>query len=190
MNSNKPGTDMIDGIKRPLRGLRAFLDTPGEPNSLAVGSASVSHPDQGERDSPLAGEGATSSFDLTSAPAVCNLSNSGASQAVEPVGTDDRPATRRNVNATTVTILPPPGQRWAYGLRKQHIAERKAWRAAERARTPLQRFEAVLAELPTTGRPAINLDLVEQRSRQVLPTPCGTFSQICDSLAIIVAVTA
>lgn len=34
-------------------------------------------------------------------------------------------------------------------------------RAAERARTPLQRFEAALAMLPTTGRPAAHLDLVE-----------------------------
>jgi hypothetical protein len=144
-----------------LRGLRAFLGTPGEPHSLAVCSASVSHPDQGERDSPLPGEGAKSSFDLTSASAVCDLSNSGASEAEERVGPVDLPATRRNVNATTVTILPPPGQRWAYGLRKQHLAERKAWRVAERARTPLQRFEAVLAELPTTGRPPVNLDLVE-----------------------------
>ena len=177
MNSSKSKTG--DGGRRPLRGLRAFLDTAEEPGSLAIGSSSVSDSDQGGRDSAQAGEGVETSIDLMSASAVCELSNSGASQAEERVGTDDWPATRRNVKAATVTILPPPGQRWAYGLRKQHMAERKAWRAAERARTPLQRFEAVLAELPTTGRPAINLDLVQATLAASAPnTVRGLFSDM------------
>lgn len=59
------------------------------------------------------------------------------------------------------SLLPAPGQRWVYGARKQEMEARRCWREAERARTPLQRFETVLAHLPTSGRPVLNIDLVE-----------------------------
>ncbi|SEJ96863.1 Phage integrase family protein [Sphingobium sp. AP50] len=58
------------------------------------------------------------------------------------------------------SVLPGPGQRWGYGARKQEMAARRASRDAERARAPLDRFETVLAYLPTTGRPAVDYDLV------------------------------
>jgi len=61
----------------------------------------------------------------------------------------------------TGTVMPAPGQRWAYGARKQELAARRSWREADRARTPLQRFEAVLAQLPGRERPVLNIDLVE-----------------------------
>ncbi|WP_313806676.1 tyrosine-type recombinase/integrase, partial [Sphingobium sp.] len=66
-------------------------------------------------------------------------------------------------------VLPAPGQRWAYGARKHYVAQRRAERAAEQARTPLQRFEAALVYLPTTGRPAIRLDLVEATLAAMAP---------------------
>lgn len=44
------------------------------------------------------------------------------------------------------------------------MASRHALREAERVRTPLERFETVLAHLPTTGRPSVDLDLISATS--------------------------
>lgn len=57
-------------------------------------------------------------------------------------------------------MLPAAGQCWAYGVRKQEMAARRASRQSGQARTPLERHKTALAYLPTTGRPAIDLDLV------------------------------
>jgi len=61
----------------------------------------------------------------------------------------------------SAVVLPAQGQRRAYGARKQHVVQRRAERAADQSRTSLERFEAVLTFLPTTGRSGVKLDLVQ-----------------------------
>lgn len=128
--------------KRPLRGLRAFLDPSFESDYTPVPSveqttraASAAEPEG----TPLAIEEADTTAGIGPVAPLA-------------ITADPRP---------TSVVLPAPGQRWAYGARQHYVAQRRAERAAEQARTPLQRFEALLAFLPTTGRPAVNLDLVE-----------------------------
>lgn len=153
-------TGMTGEGRRPLRGLRAFLDPAFESDHTPVPSveqtdvagSAVMGDDQpmedGQAVSVRAAEGNV-------APLV--IEEADPSVAIGPLAPL---ATAEGVRPTTL-VLPAPGQRWAYGARQQYVAQRRAERAAEQALTPLQRFEAALAMLPTTGRPAANLDLVE-----------------------------
>lgn len=125
---------------RPLRSLEAFA---GHPHEKLEASANM----------PVDG-------DPGPLPALSGNQTDREGGAREPRATGPaRPL--RSTDASPAQLMPAPGQRWAYGARKQDMAARRVWRAEERSRTPLQRFEAVLAHLPTIGRPAVDLDLVE-----------------------------
>lgn len=123
--------------KRPLRGLRAFMTQPQEAletaaHALADSDNMSERPLSGHKDNILV-----------------------ISSDADPPGLIDMSP------SSSVQLLPAPGRRWACGARGQEMAARRIWREEERARTPLQRFEALLAQLPTTGRAAVDLDLVE-----------------------------
>lgn len=138
---------MSEATKRPLRGLRAFMALPEEaqPGPDSDNTSDGPTPVLGGTEPNGAGDGESDNMWPTSTRAV----------AVAPLASPDLPV------GHPVAVIPAPGQRWAYGARKQELAARRAWRTAGQARSPLERFETVLAHLPTTGRLAINLDLVE-----------------------------
>ena len=143
--------------KRPLRGLRAFLDPSIGSDHTPVPSVEQTDADgQAVTGADQPGEaGQSRAVEKDVAPLVLEERDPpGGTGPSAPlaIAAGFRPA---NV------VLPAPGQRWAYGARKLFVAQRRVERAAEQARTPLQRFEAMLALLPTTGRPAVHLDLVE-----------------------------
>ncbi|WP_251007779.1 tyrosine-type recombinase/integrase [Sphingobium sp. BHU LFT2] len=155
---------MNDAPRPPLRGLRAFLALPEDGHAREVEAhtgaldplASVDPDNAADRapladaDDALAGEAAKATL-----PAI------GDDRDDLPPGTDPSPVVSAHpVKTPAPFVLPAPGQRWAYGARKQEMAARRASREAGQARTLLERFETVLVYLPTTGRPALDHDLV------------------------------
>lgn len=143
---------MNQASERPLRGLRAFMALPQEALETAAHALADSDNMSNMSNAPIADD----SDNRSDRPApghedsmLVTSSDAGAAGMVDLS------------RSSSVQLLPAPGQRWAYGARKHDMAARRIWREEERARTPLQRFEAVLAQLPTIGRGAIDLDLVE-----------------------------
>lgn len=139
---------MTGPCRRPLRGLRGFMALTEETD--AAGAVVI----------PVVTSGKPGEGPVPDQQAPLKDSDKMSSPARSAVAQEQTPIWHMPVSPSA-TILPAPGQRWAYGARKQDLEARRSWREAERTRTPLERFARVLAQLPTTGRPAMDLDLIE-----------------------------
>jgi len=139
---------MTEPSRRPLRGLHAFMALPEETD--VAGAASL----------PVVTSGKPGQGPVPDRPAPLEDNDNMSSPARSAVAHNQTPIWRMP-GSPSATLLPAPGQRWPYGARKQDLEARRSWRETERTRTPIEGFAQVLARLPTTGRPAIDLDLVE-----------------------------
>ena len=151
---------MAGAPKPALQGLRVFLDTPAGADPIPVPLAAqrgdgASHAIRGRVPGDLAVASAPGEAEAPIGPLA--QEGSAALGIADPVA----PLAARAGALLSAVVLPAQGQRWAYGARKQHVVQRRAERAADQSRTSLERFEAVLAFLPTTGRSGVNLDLVQ-----------------------------
>ena len=131
-----------------MRGLHAFMALPEETD--VAGAASL----------PVVTSGKRADGPVPDQQAPLEDKDNMSSPARSAVAHDQTPIWRMP-GSPAATLLPARGQRWPYGARKQDFEARRSWRETERTRTPIERFAQVLAQLPTTGRPAIDLDLVE-----------------------------